>query len=78
MDALAQMDFILTLTEFVRKSFFLQLLVRLDNSLKAQEVALPALLDVELAQTLQSVLHAHKMDFQLSMESAKLFVEMGS
>lgn len=70
------MDSILTITEFVKKSFFLQLLVMMDSSSIAQEDVLPVQLVAEAAQVPLSVLLVPKTVSQSSTEFAKPNVEM--
>lgn len=70
------MDSILTTTEFVKKSFLLQLLVMLDSSSIAQRDVLHAQLVAKAAQVLPSVLFVLKTVSQSSMEFVKLNVVM--
>lgn len=70
------MDSILTTTEFVKKSFLLQLLVMLDSSSIAQRDVLHAQLVAKAAQVLPSVLLVLKTVSQSSMEFVKLNVVM--
>lgn len=70
------MDSILTITEFVKKSFLLQLLVMLDSSSIAQRDVLHAQLVAKAAQVLPSVLFVLKTVSQSSMEFVKLNVVM--
>lgn len=70
------MDSILTITEFVKKSFLLQLLVMLDSSSIAQRDALPVQLAARAVQVLPSVLLVLKTVSQSSTEFVKLNVVM--
>lgn len=70
------MDYILTTTESVKKSFLLQLLVMLDSSSIAQRDVLHAQLVAKAAQVLPSVLLVLKTVSQSSMEFVKLNVVM--
>lgn len=70
------MDSILTTTEFVKKSFLLQLLVMLDSSSIAQRDALPVQLAARAVQVLPSVLLVLKTVSQSSTEFVKLNVVM--
>lgn len=70
------MDSILTITEFVKKSFLFQLLVMLDSSSIAQRDALPVQLAARAVQVLPSVLLVLKTVSQSSTEFVKLNVVM--
>ena len=70
------MDSILTITEFVKKSFLLQLLVMLDSSSIAQRDVLPVQLAARAVQVLPSVLLVLKTVSQSSTEFVKLNVVM--
>lgn len=70
------MDSILTITEFVKKSFLLQLLVILDSSSIAQRDVLPVQLAARAVQVLPSVLLVLKTVSQSSTEFVKLNVVM--
>ena len=65
------MDFILTITEFVKKSFLLQLLVMLDSSSIAQRDVLHVQLVARVAPVLLFVLLVLKTVSQLSVEFVK-------
>lgn len=70
------MDSILTITEFVKKSFLLQLLVMLDSSSIAQRDVLPVQLAARAVQVLPSVLLVLKTVSQSSVEFVKPNVVM--
>lgn len=70
------MDSILTITEFVKRLFLLQLLVMLDSSSIAQRDVLLVLLVARVAPVLLFVLHVLKLVSQLSMEFVKPNVVM--
>lgn len=70
------MDSILTITEFVKRLFLLQLLVMMDSSSIAQRDVLLVLLVARAAPVLLFVLHVLKLVSQSSMEFVKPNVVM--